>query len=69
MGVQTTGAAERIAELEAQKARLLDPQPALDAADADLAEVRRQHPTWKTPGSWYMRFLARLERYVVHGRL
>lgn len=69
MPVTQTGATENVALLEGQRTRLLNPQAAFDAADRDLAQVRRAHPTWRTPGSWYTRFLDRLERYVRTGAL
>lgn len=67
MPLQSIGGRELAAELEAQAARMENPQPALDAADADLAEVRRLNPEWNTPGSWYTRTLARIERWVKDG--
>lgn len=69
MSVEIEGAEERVAEIEAQAARLRSPGPALAASDADLARVRAAHPGWRTPGSWYTRMLARLEAYVVRGEV
>lgn len=69
MAMQTTGAPALTQMLAGQAERFLAHAPALDAARADLEAVRRQHPEWNRPTSWYVRTAVRVEHFIANGRL
>ncbi len=67
MGIRTEGLDELSTALLGQAERLAAPQPALDASDVALAEIRAAHPTWNVPPSFAHETCARIERYVTEG--